>query len=98
MSGSDWDGRHLAIHYSSEDENDLLILLNYEASDVAFTLPAGQWSRLMDTQAYFDDGYFSDTPLADPYSSANITLDEPALITDTTYAAKPASFVVFEAQ
>jgi glycogen operon protein len=98
MSGSDWDGRHLAIHYESANEPDLLVLLNYEGSDVTYTLPAGKWSRLMDTQSYFDDAYFSDVPLADPYTSANITLDTPEDIATTTYTAKPASFVVLEGQ
>jgi hypothetical protein len=98
MSGSDWDGRHLAIHYESANEPDLLVLINYEGSDVTYTLPAGNWSRLMDTQSYFDDAYFSDVPLADPYTSANITLDAPEDIATTTYTAKPASFVVLEGQ
>ena len=76
-----------------------------ERSDVTYTLPTGRtWSRLVDTQQYFDtpasssesSGYFDDFPDADVYTSANITLDEPEVMGGGTYTAASTSIVIFE--
>ena len=108
MAGEDWSGRSVAIHYYSTDaypQAELLILINMERGDVSFTLPTGRtWARLVDTQQYFDTpgtsdesgGYFDDTPDADPYTSANITLDAPEVISGGIYTAVSTSIVILE--
>ncbi len=108
MSGDGWSGRQLAIHYYSTDafpQPELFIIINMERSDVTYTLPGGRtWARLVDTQQYFDTpgtssesgGYFDDTPDADVYTSANITLDDPEVIEGGSYTATSTSIVILE--
>jgi hypothetical protein len=71
---------------------------------VDFTLPSStSWQRLVDTQAYYDlpagdeeaDGYFSDSPHADPFTSANISLDNPTAVSGS-YSVAAMSIVVLE--
>ncbi len=89
--------RHVAIHYY-DAEPQLLVLINMERSSVDFTLPGGvSWGRLLDTQSYFDDGLFTDDPAADPYLSANITLDTPEAV-GGTYSVVGSSIVILEQQ
>ena len=102
MSGDDWAGRSVMVHYyddGSGEHPELLILINMERYDVTFTLPQGrQWARLVDTQRYFDqgDGYFAETEGADRYASANIDLSGETIITDSAYTAKDSSIVILE--
>jgi len=72
-----------------------------------FTLPTGRtWQRILDTQAFFDtgdisgepDGYFTDSESANKAESANITLDNPRLIEDTSYYVAGSSIVILEEQ
>jgi len=107
MAGDDWSGRSVMIHYYDDgnwDKPELAILINMNRDDVAFTLPTGRdWGRLVDTQNYYDlpasstepDGYFSESD-ADPYATANVSLDEPVVITDGSYTVKGSSIVVLE--
>jgi glycogen operon protein len=108
MEGEDWSGRQLAIHYYGSDEfpqPELFIIINMDRSDVTYTLPTGRtWSRLVDTQQYFDtpassdesSGYFDDVPDADLYTSANINLDAPEVIGGGSYTAASTSIVILE--
>lgn len=111
MGSADWaNNKHVAIHYYDDGSGykDLLVLINMEAGPVDFTLPTGTpWARLVDTQAYFDKpgtygddetGYFDDTPDADPYTSANITLDSPEPISGATYGVPAYTIVILEEQ
>ncbi|MCB9766342.1 MAG: glycosyl hydrolase [Alphaproteobacteria bacterium] len=112
MSGDDWaNNRHMMVHYyddGSVGEPELLILINMERGPVTFTLPSGRsWGRLIDTQAWFDvpgtigeegGGYFDENPGADPYQSANITLDDPEPIPGTSYEVPANTIVILEEQ
>ena len=89
-----WNGRNLMLHYYDDgtwNQPELAILINFEDSDVTFTLPSGRtWGRVVDTQSYYDlpgssdeadeAGYFNDNPDADPTASANIWLDSPLAV------------------
>ena len=93
-----WDGRHVMIHYYDDTAGpELLILVNMERGDVAFTLPEGRsWGRLIDTQAWFDDGYLAEADV-DARRSHNITVDAPEMV-GGSYTAVGSSLVVLEAQ
>jgi isoamylase len=109
-AGGDWATKHIAIHYwDASRGRPLYIMLNMESYQVAFTLPAGvTWTRLVDTQWYFDEilanddpgmpGYFSEHPEADLKTSMNITLASPAVIPGSSYGVPSATFVILEAQ
>ena len=93
----DWQSKHLMIHYPDADGGPpLLILINLERHDVAFTLPAGRWHRLVDTQRWFDTAPFFEGEGAAPRVSANITLESPVEVTGE-YLAKDSSMVILEA-
>jgi len=98
----DWAGKHVMLHYYDDgtwDEPELAILINMETSStIDFTLPGGRtWQRLIDTQSWFDeDGYFTDNPSADLYTSHNTSLDEPVVIDDGQYGVPPRSIVILE--
>jgi glycogen operon protein len=107
MADEDWQGRAVMLHYyddGSWDEPELLILINMNRQDATFSLPSGrEWSRLVDTQSYFDtpalrnepEGFFSGSD-ANPAASANVTLDEPVSITDGSYTVTGSSIVILE--
>jgi len=95
----DWNSRHIMIHYYDETGGpELAILINMERHDTTFTLPGGRaWSRLVDTQSWFDDaGFFAETG-ASPQASWNVSLDDPPLV-DDAYVAKGSSIVILEAR
>ncbi|MFT5679105.1 MAG: isoamylase [Myxococcota bacterium] len=108
MAGDGWNGRQLAIHYYSTDafpQPELFIIINMERGDVTYTLPEGRtWARLVDTQQYFDTpgtsdesgGYFDENLEADVYTSANVTLDAPEVITGGSYTATSTSIIILE--
>ena len=98
------------IHYYNNDDWDqpqILIMMNMERDTQTFTLPEGvTWGRILDTQSYFDrgdildepDGFFTDNPDFDTATSANITLDNPEIITGSTYDLMGSSIVILEEQ
>jgi glycogen operon protein len=99
----DWGSRSLAMHYSAADHQDLLVLVNMERVGVEFTLPAGSWSRIADTQRWFDtedeasgEDYFDQTG-ADPRVSHNAQLAAPEPIPGTTYGVSDSSIVILVA-
>ena len=110
MSGSDWSGKTLMLHYYKTEEWDkpeIVIMINMDRSTQSFTLPEGRtWGRLLDTQSYFDrgdileepEGYLSENPDVDTSLSANITLDNPAIIEGLTYDLMGSSIVILEEQ
>ncbi len=58
--GPNWQSRHVMQHYYDESAGpELLVLYNFERGPVDFTLPEGRtWTRVIDTQAYFDNTEF----------------------------------------
>jgi isoamylase len=92
----DWSGRHLAMHYYSDDGRDeLLVLINLERRDVNFRLPEGRtWRRVVDTQRWFDDpAYRAETGAPDDRSS-NIDRVAGPTISDGSYTVKDSSIVI----
>jgi glycogen operon protein len=111
MSNTDWSGRSVAMHYYADgefaDQKELYILVNMERDDVEFELPSGRdWTRVLDTQSWFDTpgpdedggGWFEDEPSEDPYLSANINLDSPLAIDESSYTAQGSSIVILVEQ
>ena len=110
MSGSDWSGKSTMIHYYNDenwDKPQILIMMNMERDTQTFTLPEGvTWGRILDTQSYFDrgdileepEGFFTDNPDFDTAMSANITLDNPEIVTGSTYDLTGSSIVILEEQ
>ena len=110
MSESDWGGKSLMIHYYKDgewDQPEIVIMINMDRGGQNFTLPTGRtWQRILDTQAFFDtgdisgepDGYFSDADDVNRSQSANITLDNPRLIEDSSYYVAGSSIVILEEQ
>jgi glycogen operon protein len=95
-----WGGKSLMIHYYDKSRGpELAILINMENGNVDFTLPTGRaWTRLLDTQQYFDlPQTLSDQGL-DVRTSANITLDSPMAIPGATYGVPSRSIVVLESK
>ncbi len=102
-----WSSRHIMIHYYDASYGpELAILINMEPWDVDFQLPGGEgtWYRLVDTQAYFDQGddpneadwgLFVDDPTRDTRTSWNITLDSPDAV-GADYVVKSRSIVILE--
>ncbi len=93
-----WNSRHLAVHYpAGATEPELEILFNFEAQQVTFTLPAGSWSRLVDTQTYFDeDAYFTANAALDPNQTQNASVAAPVAIPGNSYGVQPQSLVILE--
>ncbi len=90
----DWSDRQLAIHYYEDPQ--VLILINMESTEVDFSLPDGvSWERVLDTQAWWDDGYLEDTEL-DTRSSHNITRETPELLSESSYGVLSKSIVILE--
>jgi glycogen operon protein len=96
----DWGSRNLMLHYHDPAAGpELLIALNMQRDPVDFTLPEGRtWSRVVDTQAYFDDTTFLAENADDLRQSYNIDTAEPLLLTEPTYQAMGSSIVIFQAQ
>lgn len=93
-----WGGKALMVHYDAPVKGPpLLILINMETGPVDFKLPAGtQWSRLFDTQQYFDTPATITEKGADPMKSLNITLDSPELVNTPSYLVPTRSIVVLQ--
>ena len=101
MSGDDWGGKALMIHYYDDgnwDKPELAILINMTRQDLSFELPSGvNWGRVVDTQLYFDDeGYLSD--VSDTARSYNITPENPLTNLGGSYTVKDSSIVILEEQ
>ena len=102
-----WNGKNIMIHYYQDETHtgaELAILINFEGFDVTFTLPQDRtWGRVLDTQSWFDTGdgineggWFADNPNADTTLSANVSFDDPIVITDPTYTVPARSMVILE--
>jgi len=95
-----WGGKAVMQHYWDEGDghNQLAILINMEAGDTVFTLPAGvTWYRVVDTQAWWDDGYLTgDGSGEDQSASHNISLAGEEL-SEATFTVPAHSIVIVEA-
>jgi glycogen operon protein len=96
QSGSDWDTRHVAMHFNDSSAGAQLdILINLENGPVTFTLPAGvSWQRVVDTQAAFDEPTYFSAQL-DPTASANIFPVAPQAVSGS-YGVQARSIVILE--
>ena len=90
LGAPNWDSKHIAQDYNDPSRGPrLYLLINMEPGNVLFQLPAGvAWQRLLDTQAYFEGG---------GTASGNVTLDAPATVPGSSYAAVGHSIVVLQA-
>ena len=94
---TDWSNKHLAIHYYEGEQT--LILINMEDSEVTFTLPSdSSWERVLDTQAWWDDGYLAENPELEPRATYNILRDAPIALTQPEYGVPPKTIVILEQQ
>ena len=76
------------------DKPELTILINMSHDQVAFTLPTGRsWTRVVDTQAYWDGTWQEENPDLDPRTSANIDLESPDPVGDS-YGVPAKSIVI----
>lgn len=94
----DWSSRHLAWLFTDPQTTAprLIVLINLERHDVAFTLPAGRsWGRLVDTQRWFDDAPYFTQSGGPTDRSANIDLDKSVVVTGE-YVVKDSSVVILE--
>jgi glycogen operon protein len=96
---TNWGDKQLMMHfYDASKGPELAILINGEATDVTFTLPQGRmWTRVIDTQSYFDQGatlVMLNKPLRE---SANITLTGGDPVSTPDYTVKARTIVVLEA-
>ena len=96
----DWGSRNLMMHYYDASAGpELLIAINMQRDPVEFTLPEGRsWTRVVDTQAYFDDTTYLSENADDLKRSYNATLDDPLPLTEPTYQAMGSTFVIFRAE
>jgi glycogen operon protein len=99
----DWNSRHIMQHYFDDGSGalggpEILVIINMERGPVEFTLPSGRsWSRVIDTQAYFDQSEYL-AQVDDPRASYNVQLDNPEPITGETYTAVGSSIVIMVAE
>ena len=90
-----WGGRHIALRYDHPTGGPtLMVLINLELGPVDFQLPAGSWSRLLDTQQWFDDQPYFDQSGADVTRSANVSLGSPEAVAGSTYGVPSRAIVV----
>ena len=92
-------GRTLMVHYPAQSGPEVTVLLNMSYSNtVSFTLPPGNWVRLVDTDARLEMA----NPAAphgspDARVNGNVTTQNPVPISGNTYLVNPKSFVVLQA-
>lgn len=88
-----WDSRHLMQHYNDSNAGEeIVILMNMELGAVEFTLPPGNWRRVVDTNQYFDTDEYVTSSGIDVKKTANFSDDGPAL--DSTYLVASRSIVI----
>lgn len=93
----DWNNRHIAVHYY--DDPQTLILINMEDAEVTFTLPESvSWERVLDTQAWWDDGYLAENPELETTSTYNILRDAPLALDQAEYGVPAKTIVILEQQ
>jgi isoamylase len=96
-----WDSKHLMLHYWDATKGpELAILINGEAIEIPFTLPAGRtWKLVIDTQFHWDVPETLITEGRPQRASNNAWLDAPRAV-DTTapFGVKPRSIVILEAR
>ena len=95
-----WSGRHVMMLYDDPTKGpELAILINMERAPTTFTLPPGRtWTRVVDTQSYYDTPDFLQGASADFDTSANISLDAPPVVPGATYTAQGSTIVVLESK
>ncbi len=99
----DWGSRALMVHWADDGASGqpwsgkpgVVMLLNMNRSDTAFTLPSGSWTRVVDTQAYFDDDAWLAGEGHDLRTSANITPTDGTVV-GGSYTAVGSSVVLLE--
>jgi glycogen operon protein len=94
-----WGSKQLMIHYYDKTKGpELALLFNGESFDVPFTLPAGRsWTRVVDTQVYWDEQATLTTQMLPARKSNNIWLSAPVQVTGA-YTLKPRTVVILEAK
>ncbi|MBE2249059.1 MAG: glycosyl hydrolase [Myxococcus sp.] len=94
-----WGSKQLMLHYYDKTRGpELAILINGETFDVPFTLPGGRmWTRVVDTQAYWDEAATLSTMSLPPRKSNNIWLTAPTPVSGQ-YTLKPRSVVILESK
>jgi glycogen operon protein len=100
--GAAWNNRSIQVLYPAGkapqggSHGALALLINFEGTDVNFTLPAGAgWKRLADTQLYFDTPAWLTQQNQSLTSTANATLEQDAVV-GNSYLVKSRSMVVLE--
>ena len=95
-----WAGRNIMIHYHDPAAGpEIAVLINMDRDWVEFTLPEGRaWSRVVDTQRYFDDTDYLSESATDLRATYNVTLDEPVPLTEPIYNVAGSSIVVLVAE
>jgi isoamylase len=95
---TDWSTKHLMQHYyatESDANPEVLVIWNFEASDIQFQLPSGlSWRRVIDTQAYFDqEAYLSELDEEGQRKTGNVDRSNQEIL-GTNYTAKAQTVVV----
>ncbi len=123
MDGKDWSGRQVMLHYHGGEDNGekaVLVLINgyhevswhghsatYIPAAATFTLPSGNWARVIDTNSWWDstNGYFAENADVSRYESVNALPDDPLAVTggcpsssDDCYSVEGYAIVVLEEQ
>jgi glycogen operon protein len=95
----DWSSKQLMLHYFDKTKGpEIAILINGETFDVPFTLPQGRmWTRVVDTQSYWDEPSTLTSMNLPGRSSNNVWLDSPTPVSGA-YTLKPRSMVILESR
>lgn len=97
----DWGSRHLAIHYADDGTWEARHPRAHQHGGRGGELRAPRrddLGRLVDTQSYFDDDAVLASEGLDLRSSANASVDAPAIVSAGAYGVPPSTIVVLEAQ
>ena len=94
-SDNAWNNKSLGMYYPQKNSTpELFVMINMEAfEDRDFTLPAGEWKVLLDTQSYYDHDVFNNDPGLDKKFSRNVSLDGISTVS-ASYGVKPRTIVI----
>ena len=101
----DWGSRELMVHWYDDGTTGqdwsgkpgLVMLMNMDRTDTTFSLPEGNWGRLVDTQSYFDDDATLTAAGQDPRLTGNAWLASPTVVSGS-YTAPGSTIVILEEQ
>ncbi len=97
MGAADFTSRQLVMTYPASGSGPgFTVLMNMGANAVDFTLPSGQWQRLIDTQQYFDTTDYLNGASLPLRSSQNISLTSPMVLPTNDYNVSARSIVVLQ--